>query len=569
MSNYMINNETQNLLKIIKLRELYRYKDVLVHYRYGFTPKQECSIAELAWGFVKDPWCANEVASKLKTLLPDIRDEPPVFVREWENLETSTATMEITSETTVIDLSSHIFNPLILPLDMMNTEPVMIHSPAPLDNEYDDMPPLEECDSDNSDNDNDLPPPLINFHPLEECDSDESSYDSSSSWDDSSDDAPPAYLPPPPRHYLPTFQPFSQPICQPFSRPTSPTLDDLLDELEQVEIIAGTTTKEAPIIYGADYERAIEKAYTEYLLSKHRNDLINKEMKKTLDESIKQLSETAELHKVERYNVAENMNSYQVVEVTQPVECTATYETIVMPTPQRAILNPLSDDEVFVRVFTVQDLKWNAGPDLANPMKLPESQCFRMPKTATWGENLCCEIDYRTTIFDSPNKEWTPFVFSRRANGTIRPSYVMDDYIPLSKYQKNLNVRNEVWVLLLNIREPKINEVVLHKKWFHKGWFYYQGFEVVDKSAQLSTIMKYDIAFEEICAVGDEKNMMIEPLDPSSSIEWLRLDTGDIVIYSKMSQRLNHQGLLEMVNADFIMESFDLIKNPSQKFKID
>lgn len=85
-------DEINRLLPIIKLKELYRYKSALVHYRYDFTPRVECTVAELAWGFVRDPCYANQVAEKLIEVLPDIRDEPPVFVTEWDNIVTTVTT---------------------------------------------------------------------------------------------------------------------------------------------------------------------------------------------------------------------------------------------------------------------------------------------------------------------------------------------------------------------------------------------------------------------------------------------------------------------------------------------
>ena len=102
----IIRDETAKLLEIIKLKELFRFKEFLVHYRYDFTPRIECSISELAWGFVKDPWFANDVAQNLEHILPDIRDEPPAFVKEWE--ETSDfapdrCTMEVIEETVTVE----------------------------------------------------------------------------------------------------------------------------------------------------------------------------------------------------------------------------------------------------------------------------------------------------------------------------------------------------------------------------------------------------------------------------------------------------------------------------------
>lgn len=88
----IVLDEIKRLLPIIKLKELYRYKSALVHYRYDFTPRVECTVAELAWGFVRDPCYANQVTERLIEILPDIRDEPPVFVTEWNNIITTVTT---------------------------------------------------------------------------------------------------------------------------------------------------------------------------------------------------------------------------------------------------------------------------------------------------------------------------------------------------------------------------------------------------------------------------------------------------------------------------------------------
>ena len=511
----IIEQETKNMLQIIKLRELYRYKNVLVHYRYDFTPKQECSIAELSWGFVKDPWFADAVATNVAKYLPDIRDEPPVFVQEWNDLSTKDegkvtqhATMEVTQETTIVS---------------------------------------NDCQND------DLPPPLVNFDdmpPLELVTSeDDSSWDDSSSLDDESE----------------SYDSSSEDDSKPEPLVTSVSFNSLMKELD--EIVIDVTWQKQTVEQKnevKDYEAEIEKIYTQYLLSKYENDAINRESRKQLDESIAELHRTANLQtvNVEKYHVAENMNTYEIVRMEQPVEHVAVYENIVMPIPQRAILNPMSDDDVFVRVFTVQDLKWNGGADLVDPMKLPTNQCFKMPKTSTWEESVWEEIGYRTNIFDdSPVQTWTPYVFSKRANGTIRPSFIIDDYVPLSVYQKNLNVRNEVWILLLNTREPRENEVIIHKKWYHKGWFYYQGFEIVDKSAILSSIMNYDIAFEEVCSIGNRSNMVVESLNPSSTIKSLGLSNGDIIVCTKMSHYIGPRGTPELINSECIIDAFDMIEN--------
>ena len=570
----LIDRETQNLLQIIKLRELYRYKNVLVHYRYDFTPKQECSIAELSWGFVKDPWFADAVATNVERYLPDIRDEPPVFVQEWNNIETEEkkvneqhATMEITQETTTIS-NDDLPPPLVeITWQLCSNELKTNNSPecddavwkrvnvVEFNNTYDDLPPLEtwtsEGHSDNDDNE-----------------SDDSSWDTSSSDDSSFDD-----------------ESDEEKNLEPLVRSVS--FNSLMKELDEIVIDVNweqskthlseqTDVKDCDV---KDYEAEMEKIYTQYLLSKYASEKFTSEARKQLKESIDELHKTAEEAslnvKVEKYNVAENMNTYELIHVEQPTEQIAMYEYVKMPTPQRAILNPMSDDEVFVRVFTVQDLKWNGGADLVDPMKLPTNQCFKMKKTASWEESVWEEIGYRTNIFEkSPINVWTPFVFSKRANGTIRPSFVMEEYVPLSVYQKNLNVRNEVWILLLNTREPTENEVILHKKWYQKGWFYYQGFELVEKSTLLSSIMNYDIAFEEVCAVGDRNKMRVDTLNPSSSIKSLGLSNGDIVISTKMSHYLGPRGTPELINNDCIADAFDMIENvrpqlKNGKFKLD
>lgn len=77
--NKLIEYETQLLKKIIKLKDLYKYKTCLVKYGSDLKPHREYTIREFVWGFIKDPSLANEVAISLEIALPDIRDETPTM----------------------------------------------------------------------------------------------------------------------------------------------------------------------------------------------------------------------------------------------------------------------------------------------------------------------------------------------------------------------------------------------------------------------------------------------------------------------------------------------------------
>lgn len=534
----LVDIETQNLLNIIKLRELYRFGSVLVHYRYDFTPRRECSVEELAWGFVKDPWFAKIVAEKIMRLLPDIREEPPLFVKEWNNLGKTTsvkATMDIEVVTKEFD-------------DLPPLEDDQSNDELPLLEDYlpsnDDLPPLEV-------DDDELPP----LEPI---------------YDDIPDLV---YLPPfSPKKYddrrssiermlmeLSEFRIAADSNEDPFQND-----DDFSDSSCCSSDESSSDDKDADSFIDKHYKNEFENMYTDYVFGKLARDMDAKERRATLNESIERLKKTAREITIEQENVCPNELTSIVVEIPTPVAKVATYSNVVMPIPQRAVLNQpdiSQSDDVLVRVFTEQDLKWNGGPDLANPSKLPEKQCFRMPKNSTWGENLWEEVGHRTNILDDHQKDWCAFLFSKRVNGTIRPTLVMDDYVPLSVYQKKLDVNNEVWILVLNTKEPKEDEVVIHKKWFQKGWFYYQGFQLVKKSDKLSTAMNYDIAFEEVSALGSERNICIQLLNPSSSFRDLGLSTGDIIISSKMTNYLNYRGAAEFVNAETIAEAFDTINN--------
>lgn len=137
----IVLDEINRLLPIIKLKELYRYKSALVHYRYDFTPRVECTVAELAWGFIRDPCYANQVTEKLMEILPDIRDEPPVFVTEWNNIVTTVTTSlkgpsVVTSEA-VMDTEEE-----VVEVDVFdNGQPPLIEYITINDS---DLPPLEE-----------------------------------------------------------------------------------------------------------------------------------------------------------------------------------------------------------------------------------------------------------------------------------------------------------------------------------------------------------------------------------------------------------------------------------------
>ena len=86
--NKLIEYETQLLTKIIKLKDLYKFKTCLVKYGTDLKPHREYTIREFVWGFIKDPSLANEVAISLEAALVDIRDEPPTMVVPAINVKT-------------------------------------------------------------------------------------------------------------------------------------------------------------------------------------------------------------------------------------------------------------------------------------------------------------------------------------------------------------------------------------------------------------------------------------------------------------------------------------------------
>lgn len=75
----LIEYETHLLKKLVTLKELYKYKSCLVKFGTDLKPQREYTIREFVWGFIKDPSLANQVASKLETVLPDIRDQQPTM----------------------------------------------------------------------------------------------------------------------------------------------------------------------------------------------------------------------------------------------------------------------------------------------------------------------------------------------------------------------------------------------------------------------------------------------------------------------------------------------------------
>ena len=405
--------ETRNLLNIVKLRELYRFKSHLVHYRYDFTPKVECSIAELAWGFVKDPWNAVAVAENLERILPDIRDEAPVFVREWENIDIHTnATMEMISETTTVEYYDDYDN-------------------------YEDVPALEEVQED----------PYADMPGLEEVQQGEQE--------------------------MPVLEDDDS-----YSR-YSAELDNLLQELDAI-VISGSKTP----VPTANFD--VDRIPTEI--------------------------------EVERFYVTEEVNTIESV-------------------PDQFSIPESNYDNLLVRVFTVQELKKHAGADLANPTLVPENQCFYVTKAATFAGSVWSEImDRFPNINYKYEDEWSVFVFSKRANGTIRPAKLIEDYTPMSNYQERLAVNGEVWLLLLETPEPKENEVVIYKKWFYKHWFYFQGFQVAQYSKLLSDVFPsktYSSVFEEICSLYGDHRDRIDHLETNETIDMSELYSGDIVIYTK------------------------------------
>jgi hypothetical protein len=331
---------------------------------------------------------------------------------------------------------------------------------------------------------------------------------------------------------------------------TMQSLDDLLKELESIQFNANVTSDvhldtEEIVQYGDE----MEKAYSTYWLKKIQQDAANKVTRQILNNSIDNLRKTAEFVHVDKFYVAESVNTVVPISPREPQY--ATYETVQMPTPQRAVYFTQSDD-VQVRIFTVQDLKWNGGPDLVDPknLHLPENQSFMMPKDATWGDSLWREISNRMNL--THYSSHTAFLFRKRTNGTIRPTDIIEDEVPLSTYQTNNKLNDEVWILILDTPVPKNNEVIVHKKWFHKGWFYYQGFDLVGLSEKLFDVVnyndfsqqikkKYDIAFEEVCGIGDKSKMRVTLLDMSMTIDELDLFDGDIVIYSS-GQHLGAMG---------------------------
>jgi hypothetical protein len=76
----LIEYETLLLKKIIKLKDLYKFKSCLVKFGLDLKAHREYTIREFVWGFIKDPSLANEVAIRLEDILPDIRDEQPTLL---------------------------------------------------------------------------------------------------------------------------------------------------------------------------------------------------------------------------------------------------------------------------------------------------------------------------------------------------------------------------------------------------------------------------------------------------------------------------------------------------------
>ena len=465
----IVEMETKNLLAIIKLRELFRFKQFLVHYRYDFEPKVECTIAELAWGFVRDPWFADAVADNLAQILPDIRDEPPVFVQEWENLGTedthaSSATMEIFSEYTTIDYAE-----LDLPPPLISDNDSDSDSDS---DSYSDMPPLiRDCGGSRD---------------CRNCDSNELEEGE--------------------------VREIREDMTHPEVK--EDTLESLLAELENTQVDSNYEQQNEQQNINIDYSKQIEGLYTEYLLHKFDGENEITDSKKKLNDSIAELYRTADMNSPQTERKTEtpveiDVDRYYVAEEAQMIQD-------LSPTPSYVVNVPAKrngDDNVLVRVFTVNELKRYSGPDLADPKFVPESQSFYMPKNATWGESVWEEFGYRTNIVDSWD-DWSVFVFSKRGNGTIRPSHLIDEYTPLSVYQKKLDVAGEVWLLLLETPEPKRDEIIVYKKWLYKNWCYFQGFQVTKMTDLLKNVFpkSYISLFEEVCAINNDHRDRIDKL---------------------------------------------------------
>ena len=496
----IVREETTKLLDIIQLKELYRFKDYLVHYRYGFVPKMECSIMELAWGFVKDPCFANDVAKNLEKILPDIRDEPPVFVKEWEALDEEREEREEREELEEGEIRVSY---------TIETETRTVESESHNDNEDDE----DDEDEDEDDEDDE-----------DEDDEDEDDVDDE---DDKREDKREDKI---------------EIIYRSFQN--ARTYDDFLKDWEEMN--------RKPEDIPHDLDERIERIFADYLTQKQELKREHSEIRDRLEQSIENLKDTAELCSPipqksspieidverERYDAAESMHRLSDVEEVE-IKSPEPHFAKNVESPEM-VYTTVKNDNILVRVFTAQDLKWGCGADLVNVKEVPH-KAFTVKAGDTWGERVSFEVEIDGVDLETDWNKWTAFVFEKRnlyGENTIRPSRKIGDYEMMSVYANNLNVGNEVWILMLPIENfDENNQVVLHKKWYQKGWFYYQGFVVVDKNDVLSDTFKGKGAlFEEVKAV-DVNDVQVDSLqsydDLRLSINDSELYTGDIVVYTK------------------------------------
>ena len=105
-----------------------------------------------------------------------------------------------------------------------------------------------------------------------------------------------------------------------------------------------------PIVIPENLDDTIDRIFSDYLEKKQETKLENLDARKELDESIAHLKE-----------LAESLSSPTVVEsIIKPEPIY--FEEIVVEIPEAQTAKVFNTDNVLVRIFTPQDLKWNSVP---------------------------------------------------------------------------------------------------------------------------------------------------------------------------------------------------------------
>lgn len=482
-----IKNETSRLYSIVKMRDLIRLREYLLHQRYDNNPKIECSLSELVWAHVRYPRLADQIIEKLNEVIPDIRDlnrqeeeieledEEGPLMDVWPIEGYTNRFVECQHGFLIVEENDKLF---VIGIQEGNTKRLLtdteVHIAQGLglviaDIEDDNLPSLEY--SSEYDYESDELPPL----------EDDVSY----SYDS---DTPPPLV-----------------DCSPQSQRTS------IEEFEYSDV---TFTDEET-----------------------EDDLQIKKMQIS-DDEVKY-----EEIKVERYYVAEAFEYINEIEIQEPIPSSIIEVARVVPdvtssymdveTVETKKVHPtetIEDDEILVKIVTSQDMALYNGPDLINFDNIPYFSIEK--RDALYADSLEAKIAEQ---FTDGSYDFTLMVFKKRKNGTYRPIREIDAFTPLHKHIPCNDKPKEIICWLIPNYIKKTTDRIVHLKLLCNKSYFYRGHVVINRQDTVESALshkKFENVFEEVF-YRNHNEYRIDPVDQKSTFFDNDIGNGDILIYTK------------------------------------